>query len=313
MELATLDKNGDRKPSSTKCMSNRRILKNLLVVCLGFLLLFTSYQALANLQSTMNIEDDIGLVSQSVIYAVLIVSALFLPKLIIRRLGCKLTLTLSALTYAPYMASNFYPHMSTFVPSSILIGLGAAPLWSAKCTYLNQLSALYAAQDTSVSSDVVTSRFFGVFFTFFQNTQVWGNLVSFLVLRPSLEDVTFDSSWNDSNVTCGAGFCSGLNSNLRPPTEQKRYVLVGIYLCFALASAAVMGLFLDPLPPKKDTDQESVFAKVTATLKHLKKLDQLLLVPITVFSGVEQAFILGDFTKVSFFPTSTKVTELKVS
>ncbi|GIY82080.1 hypothetical protein CEXT_75301 [Caerostris extrusa] len=65
----------------------------------GFFLLFTSYKSLANLQSTLNIEDDVGIVSQSVIYVSLIISSLLLPKLIIRKLGCKWTLILSTFTY----------------------------------------------------------------------------------------------------------------------------------------------------------------------------------------------------------------------
>ncbi|GIY05250.1 protein unc-93 homolog A [Caerostris extrusa] len=294
-------------------MSRIRILKNLIILCLGFFLLFTSYQSLANLQSTLNIEGDIGIVSQSVIYVSLIISSLLLPKLIIRKLGCKWTLVLSTLTYTPYIAANFYPSMSTLVPTAVLIGLGAAPLWSAKCTYLNEISVLYAGQ-TSETADVVTARFFGIFFMIFQNTQIWGNLVSFLVLKPGLpvgedggefSNVTSLAifAFNDSSetsvadVVCGIDFCSGINENLLPPSIEKRYMLTGIFVVLSILAAVATALFLDPIHQKKEDDEEGLVSRIAATIKHLKKPNQILLVPITIFSGIEQAFILGDFSK----------------
>lgn len=314
MKHSNGDKTNGSLPHSSKpaAMSQNRILKNLIIVCLGYLFLFSSYQGLANLQSTLNIEGNTGIVSQSIVYVALIVSSLFLPKLVIRQFGCKITLVLCILTYTPYIAANFYPSMATFVPTAILIGLGAAPLWSAKCTYLNEISAMYASQ-TSDTADVVTARFFGIFFMVFQNTQIWGNLVSYYVLKPSpifANSTSFDelavSSIASTNVTCGAEFCFGINENLKPPTDDKRYLLVAIYLGLAVLGAVIVGLFLDPLRSKKDDDGESTLARVAATLKHLKKTDQLLLVPLTIFSGIEQAFILGDYTKVSIKKINVK-------
>ncbi|XP_054719290.1 UNC93-like protein [Uloborus diversus] len=284
-------------------MSQWRILKNLVVVCLGFLFLFTAYQALANLQSTMNMEDDIGVVSQSVIYAVLIVSSIFLPKLVIQRFGCKVTLVMSILTYAPYVAANFYPHMWTFVPAAVLVGIGAAPLWSAKCTYINEISFMYSSHGKE-SSDVVTSRFFGIFFMIFQNTQIWGNLISFFVLRPTPKDETLiwgnETFINNDTLLCGADFCSGINENLMPPSVEKRHMLVAIYISCVILAAIIVALFLDPLNTEKSKSKEgedSVFARSIATLRQLKKADQMLLVPLTIFSGMEQAFILSEYTK----------------
>ncbi|GFT79403.1 protein unc-93 homolog A [Nephila pilipes] len=315
--------NGDKnKPNSisaivpkTPIMSKKRILKNLIIVCLGYFFLFSSYQALANLQSTLNIEDDIGVISQSIIYAALIFSSLFLPKLIIRKFGCKVTLVISTLTYVPFITANFFPSMATLAPTSVFIGLGAAPLWSAKCTYLNEISVLYADQ-SSDTADVVTSRFFGIFFMVFQNTQIWGNLVSYFVLKPSThapekgmdEDflnftsiATFTTNnytgISPNEVVCGAGFCSGINENLKPPSEDKRYMLIGIFLALTVLAAITVGLFLDPIKQKKEDDNESIISRVVATLKHLKKTEQLLLVPITIYSGIQQAFILSDYSK----------------
>ncbi|XP_015917448.1 protein unc-93 homolog A [Parasteatoda tepidariorum] len=279
--------------------SKPRIYKNLIIVCIGYLFMFSAYQGLANLQSTLNIEGNIGVISQSVIYVSMIISSLFLPKLIIRKYGCKATLVMSALLYAPYIAVNFYPGMGTFLPAAFILGLAAPALWSAKCTYLNEISALYASQDSD-SADVVTNRFFGIFFMVFQTTQIWGNLVSFYVLRPSEGDedgLAGTIPTLNETVTCGADFCFGVSENMKAPSDEKKHILIGIYLFCIVLAALIMGLFLDSYDKKKADDTESLESRILATLKHMKKTKQLLLVPLTVFSGLEQGFILGDFTK----------------
>lgn len=124
--------------------SKRRIIKNLLVICMGLLLLFTAYNGLSMLQSTMNQEQGIGVASQAIIYAGFCLSALLLPKYVIKKLGCKRTLLLSACCYIPYVASNFYFHWVTMIPSAILLGLGSSLLWSSQCTYFNEASGFYS-------------------------------------------------------------------------------------------------------------------------------------------------------------------------
>jgi hypothetical protein len=57
-----------------------QIYKNVFVVSLGFLFLFTSFQSLANLQTSLNKEEGVGAYSLAAIYAALIFSCIFLPK-----------------------------------------------------------------------------------------------------------------------------------------------------------------------------------------------------------------------------------------
>lgn len=66
------------------------------------------------------------------------------------------------------------------VPTSILLGLGAAPLWSAQGTYLTIMGNTQAEKAGKVGRDVV-NQYFGTFFLIFQSSGVWGNLISSLV------------------------------------------------------------------------------------------------------------------------------------
>lgn len=144
-----------------------------------------------------------GTVSLSAIYAALVVSCIFLPTLIIRKLTVKWTLVFSMLCYAPYIAFQLFPkyvHNSltnflcltkdssinliccrfyTLVPAGILVGLGAAPMWASKATYLTQVGQVYA-KITEQAVDAIIVRFFGFFFLAWQTAELWGNLISSL-------------------------------------------------------------------------------------------------------------------------------------
>ena len=72
-----------------------RTYKNLLVLCVAFLLQFTAFNAMGNLQSSLNTEADVGVNSLSIIYAFLVFSSIFLPHPLIAILGLKWTIVIS--------------------------------------------------------------------------------------------------------------------------------------------------------------------------------------------------------------------------
>ena len=63
-------------------------------------------------------------------------------------------------------------------------GFSGAPLWSAKCAYVTSSGIRYG-KFMKLSEDNVVTNFFGIFFLIFQSGQIWGNLISSLVLKPS--------------------------------------------------------------------------------------------------------------------------------
>ena len=62
---------------------------------------------------------------------------------VINHLGCKWTMFISILGYTTYSLGNFYPSWGTLVPTSIIVGLSGAPLWSAKSAYLTTAAKRY--------------------------------------------------------------------------------------------------------------------------------------------------------------------------
>ena len=76
-----------------------RTYKNVLVICLAFLLQFTAFSAIANLQSSLNTEANVGVNSLSIIYGCLLLSATFLPHPAIATFGLKWTMVISQIPY----------------------------------------------------------------------------------------------------------------------------------------------------------------------------------------------------------------------
>lgn len=289
-----------------------RILKNISTVSFAFMVQFTAFQGTANLQSSINAKDGLGTVSLSAIYAALVVSCIFLPTLVIRKLTVKWTLCVSMLCYAPYIAAQFYPTFYTLVPAGIMAGLGAAPMWASKATYLTQLGQVYAKL-TEQSVEAIIVRFFGFFFLAWQTAELWGNLISSLVLSSGAHggsSVSHDnetSSIEEALNKCGANFCvagTDDNANLQRPPDNEIYEISAIYLSCIVAAVIVITLFMDPLSRYGEKRRGSISAievsgvqLLAATFKQLKKVNQQLLILITVFIGMEQAFIGAEFTQ----------------
>lgn len=283
-----------------------RITKNILVIGLAFMVNFTAFMGATNLQSSINADQSLGTFTLASIYGSLIFSNIFLPALIISWLGCKWTISLSILAYVPLMAAQFYPKFYTMIPAGLLVGIGAAPLWCAKCTYLSVAAEAYAAV-SDVATDVLVTRFFGLFFMFYQMAQVWGNLISSAVLSHGDESVPANGTLNSTVVAevCGANFCGAASAaadtpKLERPPEERIHLISGIYLgCMVLASL-IVAFGVDSLS-RYDRNRISSSAGLSGvkllavTLKLLKEKCQLLILPIIMFIGAEQAFLFADY------------------
>ncbi|XP_034508861.1 protein unc-93 homolog A-like, partial [Ailuropoda melanoleuca] len=130
--------------------------------------------------SSLYSEEGLGVTALSTLYGGMLLSSMFLPPLLIKKFGCKWTIVISMCCYVAFSLGNFYASWYTLIPTSILLGLGAAPLWSAQCTYLTIMGNTQAEKVGKVGRDVV-NQYFGIFFLIFQSSGVWGNLISSLV------------------------------------------------------------------------------------------------------------------------------------
>ncbi|XP_032264129.1 protein unc-93 homolog A [Phoca vitulina] len=276
-----------------------RSLKNVLVVSFGFLLLFTAYGGLQSLQSSLYSEEGLGVTALSTLYGGMLLSSMFLPPLLIKKFGCKWTIVISMCCYVAFSLGNFYASWYTLIPTSILLGLGAAPLWSAQCTYLTIMGNTQAEKVGKVGRDVV-NQYFGIFFLIFQSSGVWGNLISSLVFgqMPTQEAIP-----EEQLLSCGASDClmaaASTNSTQRP-SQTLVYTLLGIYTGSGVLAVLLIAVFLEPI---KDAQQESegeklpFWSALLSTLRLLRDKRLCLLGLLPLYSGFEQAFLAGDYTR----------------
>lgn len=309
---SAVEKNGGSKLADGKVARDRvltpeekkeknAILKNIIIISIAFTFLFTSYNSMANLQSSINDVD--GTAALSTLYGALVVSCCFLPSWFIKTLKTKYTIAVCMLGYSSYVAAQFYPQLYTLVPTAIILGLGAAPMWSAKCTYLTKSGARYA-ELVGDDSEVIITRFFGIFFLFFQSTQVWGNLISSSVLSVGVDG---EEKTEEELQQCGFNFCIQPTSNNTNTTSSdipvwQIYTMASIYLVFSLISSVIILAFVDPLSrfvtdeTKDATAGKTGLQLLVATFNHMRHPYQLLIIPLTIWSGVEQAFLGADYT-----------------
>ncbi|XP_048842436.1 protein unc-93 homolog A isoform X1 [Brienomyrus brachyistius] len=281
-------------------MNIDRNLKNVLVVSFGFLFLFTAYGGLQSLQSSLNAQDGMGVASLSVIYASIILSSMFLPPILIKNLGCKWTIVGSMGCYVAYSLGNFFPGWPALMATSVILGLGGSPLWSAKCTYLTLSGNQQAAKDGKKGPDVI-NHYFGIFFLIFQSSGVWGNLMSSLIFG---QDASIADIPDDRLQSCGTGACldnSTTSGNVTTPEKSLVNILLGCYIGVGIFAIILVAVFLDNIDRAKAQafrDKREPFCSTFfATFKHLRDRRQLLLIPLTMYSGFEQSFLAGEYTR----------------
>lgn len=282
-----------------KIISPKRVYKNLLVISIAWVLQFTAFQAMSNLQSSLNIEGNVGVVSLAILYAFLVVSSIFLPNPMISVLGLKWTIAISQVTYLLYVLANIYPIGGLMFPAAILVGLGAAPLWTSQSTYVTQIGNVYA-HVKKIKADAKVAQFFGIFFMLFQTSQIWGNLISYFVLRTN-------RGFNSSNINyslCGGQYTPGtvnLTSGQADVPQRTRNILIGIYVGACFLSILCIVLLLDQRKkPSAETLKQTMLDSVKllkSTFVQVIKMDQLLLIPLTIWCGLEQSFINSQFTQ----------------
>uniref|UniRef100_A0A0R3RRU4 UNC93-like protein n=1 Tax=Elaeophora elaphi TaxID=1147741 RepID=A0A0R3RRU4_9BILA len=282
---------GSEKYRSDK--AKRKIRVNLWIVSLTFLFLFTAFHGLQNLQSSIN--GHLGTDSLSIFYISLSLSYLFVPSFILNRLGCKRTLIASSGIFMIYMLSNFLPKYYSLIPASILAGCAGSCLWAAKCVYILECGTKYAQLNIE-AQNVVIIRFFGYFFMVLHLGQVIGNLISSFILTATSGHYHCGHSFHDNE----SYLSEQAIANLRRPAQSVYLSLCGIYFCCTIVALMIVLLFLNSLRKDEIARLKAPFFSTDickAIFRNLTNPKSLLLIPLTLFSGAEQAFVVGLYTK----------------
>ncbi|CAF1153547.1 unnamed protein product [Adineta ricciae] len=172
--------------------------KNVLVLSLGFLVQFTAFSGMKNLQSSINTIDDIGVNSLTIIHGCFSFSAACLAHSFIGLFGLKYTLLVCQIPFLLFVLANYNVATYVMIATAVIVGLAAGPLWTSAYSYVTDLACIYA-QAAFVNKDATVSQFMA---------QIWGNLVAFRILTPERNINTNLTTFNSSLQydKCGAHF-----------------------------------------------------------------------------------------------------------
>ena len=104
-----------------------------------------------------------------------------------------------------------------------------------------------------------------------------------------------------SEKVCGASYCPvKTTATVSNDVEASSVtMLVIIYTGFGVAATLSLFFFLDRIQQNENKKHTTLITNITSTCSLLKDPRMCLLIPISIFYGLQQGFVFGDFTKVS--------------
>lgn len=270
--------------------------KNVYASSIAFMLVFSAFVGLQNLQSSLN--ATLGTTSLALIYATFLLVGFVTPGLV-RLLRTKYSLLFGFLCHLVYILTNFYPEFYTLIPSSIVIGIGSGPIWAGMSTHLASVAVIITPYTLESFKDTI-SKFTGIFFFIFQLTQILGNVVSSLVLFPYGGGNS--STLTEENLTEAMDICD--NTEAQSVSDVQRYILLSIYVGFDLLGIAILVIMVDKLP--EESSIEKMKSKISVycmepfldLIKLLFSRNMLLLGPLSLYNGMELSFAYSSYTQV---------------
>ncbi|XP_043217140.1 UNC93-like protein MFSD11 [Amphibalanus amphitrite] len=176
---------------------------NVIGLGFGFMFTFTAFQTMGIIEQTIldsvKEEDSSftgdGFTSLAIVYAVFSLSNWFVPS-VIAVIGPNVSMVIGGVFYAHFIVSFLWPSNAWLYIASVLVGLGAAVIWTGQGNYL-----------TIMSEPENMSRNSGIFWAQLQCSLLFGNLFVYFMFR---DDTTIPKDTRTVvlivlAVVCGVG------------------------------------------------------------------------------------------------------------
>ncbi|CAG5123831.1 unnamed protein product [Candidula unifasciata] len=266
-------------------------IKNTIVITFAFQVVFTAFNALQNLHSSLHDEESLGNISLAILYGTAILSSILSPT-VIGLIGAKTAIVASFAAHCIYVLANFYPSFTTMAPAAVALGAFHGPAWTSQALYISACAFSFS-KSSSASPYTVLSRFNGFFFAVFATAQIVGNLVTSTIIRDGIANDT-----DDTVKFCGPQDCPHHeNSTIEDPEEWVIDITLGFLMACALLGLGLVIFLLSPLPRSDWIQRVSVRDTATSCFKVLMSVNMMLLVPLIFFTAAEHAFLITAYTK----------------
>lgn len=282
---------------------SKKPVKDAVLLGVTFLCVFTSFHALQNLQSSLHQDEGLGMASLAAMYGTSFVTSLFTPAIVFN-IGIKATLLLGCLLHLIYVACNILPSWFTLIPGSVLLGLGTCPLWTAANTYISALARVRVEADIAAVPKKVTtvhaafSHLNGIFHSMFMGGNLFGNLLSSLILFQSTRHELPTSSYLQEGRSCGAEYCllSGTGHKLTSPQPQIVYIMLGVFMAFDVAGMIITCKFTANLNQPHYTGWE-LCRKIRSYWQAFCQPKIFMLIPLFASRGMNFSIHVGLLTE----------------
>lgn len=168
--------------NETSKQHHQRRKKNLLIISFAFLGVFTAYNGVTNLQSSLNAAEGVGLNSLALLAFGGMFASLLLVTPIISVCGFKWSIVAGQVALLAFVAGNIYPRPLLLYPSkckrislmysktvyclvSAIGGIFRATMWTSESAYITVLSTDENQKDDDQSK---VGKYFGIFFSIYQ-------------------------------------------------------------------------------------------------------------------------------------------------
>ncbi|XP_037649136.1 UNC93-like protein MFSD11 [Sebastes umbrosus] len=259
-------------------MADRRTF-NVVILGVGFLFIFTAFTTCGNVEQTVvkSLQNESftgsGYHSLGIIYGVFSFSNLLAPT-VVAVIGPKITMFLSGLLYSGYIAVFIIPSTWSFYLTSVLIGMGAAMLWTAQGHFLVE------------NSDASTiNRNTGMFWALLQCSMLFGNLYIYFDWNGRTE--ISDSSRKNIFLSLLVASILGTLSFLVLRKSHQDEEMLSEEEGQSLLSTRVM------YKDRANTAVQDAKLEFKTILQLLKSKTILLLSPCMAYSGLELSFYSG--------------------
>ena len=279
-------------------------LFNVILLGLSFLLMFTGFQTCGMISQTVlnsyindtKINDTIqfhgnGYTSLAIIYIVFALANWLAPS-VVSVIGPKYSMVVGGITYTLYLATFIHPFTWSLYLASVIIGIGAAIIWTGQGTFL-----------TLNSDDVTMGRNSGIFWALLQCSLLIGNIYVFFSWR-GVQDITYVQRiplFIGLTSICGLGTLSlfllktpPMLSTISSETTESTENLVAPEDCFEQTAEATSNQEL-PVEIERTRTMEA-WEAFLASIKLFKTKEMLLLSVTFFYTGLELTFFSGVYT-----------------
>ncbi|CAF4123952.1 unnamed protein product [Adineta steineri] len=216
--------NGDEKKGAKR---------NFIMICLAYVCSYTSLNAVISLQSSINTDANIGLYSLAIMYGSSLITSLFFTTPIGYIFGYKWSIVSGQFGAMIYVASNMYPKQWLMFSTAVICGIFRACMFMAQEAYVSILAGGGSEDDDNDDDDNDTKnrKYFSIFFSAYQSAEIWGNLISYIVLRNVLTTA-------ETNLEqCGANF---LEKEHEDQQENGHISSTITYILFSIFAGVIM-------------------------------------------------------------------------